>query len=177
MSTDTTPWHTIPQLITDGCERFADLDAMVDGDERWNFREYGERARAAGRAFMASAMDQGDVYAIWAPNVCEWAVAALGGYLSASVLVPINTRFKGREAAFVRDGKVNLAAFWRHTERPWARSEAGDLWVFGANARERADALLSLQAPDFALPDLAGNMHALSGQRGKKIFLVTWASW
>ena len=43
--------------------------------------------------------------------------------------------------------------------------------------RERADALLSLQAPDFALPDLAGNMHALSGQRGKKIFLVTWASW
>ena len=101
MSTDTAPWHTIPQLITDGCERFADLDAMVDGDERWNFREYGERARAAGRAFMASAMDQGDVYAIWAPNVCEWAVAALGGYLSASVLVPINTRFKGREAAFV----------------------------------------------------------------------------
>ena len=101
MSTDTAPWHTIPELITDGCERFADLDAMVDGDERWNFREYGERARAAGRAFMASAMDQGDVYAIWAPNICEWAVAALGGYLSASVLVPINTRFKGREAAFV----------------------------------------------------------------------------
>jgi acyl-CoA synthetase (AMP-forming)/AMP-acid ligase II len=101
VSTDTAPWHTIPELITDGCARFADLDAMVDGDERWTFREYGERARAAGRAFLASDMAQGDVYAIWAPNICEWAVAALGGYLSASVLVPINTRFKGREAAYV----------------------------------------------------------------------------
>jgi acyl-CoA synthetase (AMP-forming)/AMP-acid ligase II len=48
---------------------------------------------------MASGMAQGDVYAIWAPNICEWAVTSLGGYLAASVLVPINTRFKGAEAA------------------------------------------------------------------------------
>ena len=107
------------------------------------------------------------------PAVVGWTLKP-EGLCRDALCVPVP---RGREAAFVRDGKVNLAAFWRHTERPWARSEAGDLWVFGANARERADALLSLQAPDFALPDLAGNMHALSGQRGKKIFLVTWASW
>ena len=101
MSTDPPLLHTIPELITDRCARFADLDAMVDGAERWTYREYGQRARAAGRAFMADGMDKGDVFAIWAPNICEWAVAALGGYLAGSVLVPINTRFKGREAAFV----------------------------------------------------------------------------
>ena len=101
MSTNTTPWKTIPELILDGCERFADLEAMVDGDERWTFREYGERVHASAKGFVAAGLQPGDVYSIWAPNICEWAVAALGGYLSASVLVPINTRFRGREAAYV----------------------------------------------------------------------------
>ena len=73
MSTDT-PWHTIPELIADGTRRYADLEALVDGDERWTFAEYGARARAAGRAFLGSALAKGDVFAIWAPNIHEWAV-------------------------------------------------------------------------------------------------------
>ena len=32
-------------------------------------------------------------------------------------------------------------------------------------------------APDFALPDPSGRIHRLSDYRGKKVFLVTWASW
>ena len=47
----------------------------------------------------------------------------------------------------------------------------------GVAARERARQLESLEAPDFALPDLAGRVHRLSEQRGKKILLVVYASW
>jgi len=36
---------------------------------------------------------------------------------------------------------------------------------------------LGTQAPDFALPDLAGRTHTLAEHRGKKILLVAWASW
>jgi peroxiredoxin len=35
----------------------------------------------------------------------------------------------------------------------------------------------SLEAPDFTLPDLEGRPHALRDYRGKKVFLVSWASW
>ena len=45
------------------------------------------------------------------------------------------------------------------------------------SAKERKAALTSLEAPDFALPDPSGRMHRLSDYRGKKVFLVTWASW
>ena len=88
-----------------------------------------------------------------------------------------------REAELVRDatgsgpGAVNVAALWRLLGRPVARSASGEAWVLGASAGDRAQALRSLEAPDFALPDPGGRLHRLSDHRGKKVLLVTWASW
>jgi hypothetical protein len=83
----------------------------------------------------------------------------------------------GREGDFRRAGRVDAAALWRHLGKPVARSEDGGVWALGEGARDRAAALLSLQAPDFTLPDPSGRMHSLSEHRGKKVLLVTWASW
>ncbi len=57
------------------------------------------------------------------------------------------------------------------------RDDAGEVWVLGVGAAARSRALQSLVAPDFTLPDLDGRLHALSDHRGKKVLLVTWASW
>ena len=94
-------WETIPELIDDAANRFGDLEAMVDGDIRWNFREFRTEIHTAARALMASGVSAGDRVALWAPNIREWAVAALGVHVAGGVVVPINTRFKGREAAYV----------------------------------------------------------------------------
>jgi hypothetical protein len=83
----------------------------------------------------------------------------------------------GREAELVRTDGVDLAAFWRHAGHPVVRDGAGRAWVLGTGARHRAQALRSLEAPDFVLPDLEGRPHALSDHRGRKVLLVTWASW
>ena len=78
---------------------------------------------------------------------------------------------------YVREGLVNLAAFWQRMDKPLAHSKNGQIWVFGAGAKDRAASLRSLTAPDFSLPDLDGGVHSLSDFRGKKVFLATWASW
>ena len=39
--------------------------------------------------------------ALWAPNSARWIATSFGVYLSGAVLVPVNTRFKGMEAAHV----------------------------------------------------------------------------
>ena len=83
----------------------------------------------------------------------------------------------GREREFASDGGFDLSAFARLLGMPTARDEAGDAWAFGEAASSRRDALASLDAPDFALPDLDGKLHRLSDQRGKKVLLVSWASW
>ncbi len=103
------PWTTIPGLIDDAATRFADNEAMVDGDVRWNFVEFRDQIRRAARAFMASGVEKGDTVAVWAPNTWEWAVAALGVHVAGGVVVPVNTRWKGREAEYVlRNSKARM---------------------------------------------------------------------
>jgi len=80
-------------------------------------------------------------------------------------------------ATATRGGEVDLAALWAKLGAPMARDDAGDVWSLGTAAETRNAALDGLEAPDFALNDLAGTSHRLSSLRGKKVFLATWASW
>jgi AhpC/TSA family len=116
--------------------------------------------------------------ALWCPardaEVATGWEAKAEGLCQGSTCVPLPT---GREREFVRDGRINLAALWRHLGQPALPSDRGDVWILARNAGERAAALGSLEAPDFALPDVGGHLHRLSDYRGKKVLLVTWASW
>lgn len=98
------------------------------------------------------------------------------GVCLGEVCVPIPA---GREADFVRtDGnQFNLAALARQLNQPAVHDGAHAVWFFGEAASARNNALQSLQAPNFTLPDLDGKVHSLSAYRGKKILLVSWASW
>jgi peroxiredoxin len=84
---------------------------------------------------------------------------------------------RGREGELARDGSINLAGFCRLRGGVVVHTEAGDVWAFGDTADERAARLEGLEAPDFRLPDVNGQLHSLSDYRGRKVFLTTWASW
>src|SRR5262249_38685964 len=94
-------WPTLPAMLRDGAARFDTADAVVDGDRRVSFRELAARVDASARALVASGIAPGDRVAVWAPNSLEWIVAALGVTTAGGVLVPVNTRFRGTEAAYV----------------------------------------------------------------------------
>jgi len=87
---------------------------------------------------------------------------------------------KARASEFVRKSPratlFNLLAFAQLVNQPVAYEEAPSTWYFGLRSDQR-QGLASLRAPDFTLPDMAGKMHSLSDFRGKKVLLVTWASW
>lgn len=96
------------------------------------------------------------------------------GMCKGAICVPVP---KG-DARFVDDaGSIDAAAFWRYIGNVAVGDEAGGIWAFGAGAGPRAQALETLEAPDFELPDFDGRTHRLSDYRGQKVFLSTWASW
>ncbi|MBO1337844.1 FadD3 family acyl-CoA ligase [Streptomyces sp. VRA16 Mangrove soil] len=97
MNTET--WGTVPGLVREAVRRHAGREAVVDGRTRISYTELGERVERAAAACMATGVEPGDRVAVWAPNTLDWIVSALGAVSAGAVLVPLNTRFKGAEAA------------------------------------------------------------------------------
>ncbi|MFI1948962.1 FadD3 family acyl-CoA ligase [Streptomyces virginiae] len=94
-------WGSIAQLVRAAAARYADREAVVDGRTRISWTQLGERVERAAAACLAAGIEPGDRVAVWAPNTLEWIVSALGAVSAGAVLVPLNTRFKGAEAAYV----------------------------------------------------------------------------
>ena len=94
-------WGTVPRLVEDAAVRHASLEALVEGQVRLTFAELASEVDRYARAFVAAGVDAGDRVAMWAPNCAEWMLAALGALRTGAVLVPLNTRFKGAEAAYI----------------------------------------------------------------------------
>ncbi len=86
---------------------------------------------------------------------------------------------KGRRSAFLsKQGATtwfNLSEFARLLRQPVAHE--ADVWYFGPRPDEQNGFIASLVAPDFTLPDVNGKPHSLRDFRGKKVLLLTWASW
>ena len=96
------------------------------------------------------------------------------GVCRDEVCVPLP---RGRENEFVSGERFNIAAFACYMGQPIVQDGPSRTWAIGEAADTRASALRSLEAPDFTLPDMAGVQHSLSDYRGRKVFLVSWASW
>lgn len=92
---------TIPGLLDAAAESFGDDVALEDGDTSITYVQLREQAHAAARALIGLGIEPGDRVAIWAPNLHEWPVAALGVHCAGACVVPINTRYKGAEARFI----------------------------------------------------------------------------
>ena len=96
------------------------------------------------------------------------------GVCKGEVCVPIPL---GRDLEFLCEGRFNLAALARLLGETVVHCDDSSVWVFSEPASSVSGRLQSLEAPDFALPDLDGRLHRLSDYRGNKVFLVAWASW
>ena len=71
----------------------------------------------------------------------------------------------------------NLSEFARLLKLPAVQDSKHAVWYFGPRPEDQNKYLETLTAPDFTLADLSGKKHSLSDFRGKKVLLITWASW
>lgn len=93
--------RTLPQLVSQAARVHGDRIAVSDGVVELSYRQLDEARIEAGRAFLAAGLGKGDRIAIWAPNIYQWIIAAIGAQSVGGVLVPLNTRMKGAEAAYI----------------------------------------------------------------------------
>ena len=126
------------------------LTAETDGERLW--LEPGELEKAGGWEWKSEGVCRGPL-CVPVPPRAEW---VRGGYSGP---------------------RIDLAGLSRYMGQPVVASPEHGVWSIGDAAEDVAGRLRSLDAPDFTLPDLDGRRHTLCTFRGRKVFLLFWASW
>jgi peroxiredoxin len=100
------------------------------------------------------------------------------GMCLGEICIPLPKKAEG-ELTVTRDGQqwINATELARKLGQAYAVDRDSGTWSFAAIPAQRASFLESAVAPDFELKDREGKTVRLSDFRGKKVMLVTWASW
>jgi len=102
---------TIPGLVRAAAQQYGDAEAVADGERRVSFAGLADLMASAAAGCVRRGVEPGDRVAIWAPNSLDWVVAALGAVAAGAALVPLNTRFKAAEAAWILDRSRAVLTF------------------------------------------------------------------
>ena len=92
------------------------------------------------------------------------------GACRADVCIPI-------KKDMMRGDYFDLTGFAKLVGQSVVVDSAARVWSLGEIPTLRGAFLESRIAPDFAVPDRKGRIVHLSAFRGKKVLVVTWASW
>jgi peroxiredoxin len=148
---------------------------------------------ALGRARAETVIDNGDVVKVehpladasdlWVaatdlPRVSKLTLKPPGVVCLDDMCISLTQKGDG-ELLRTRDGQqwVNVSGLARKLRQPYAVDRPSGTWSFGPIPATRAPFLKSAIAPNFELPDRKGKLIRLSDYRGKKVLLLTWASW
>lgn len=94
---------TIPAVLAAAAAAVPETLAVIDGQRRISYAVLAADVDRAAAALIGTGIEHGDRVALWAPNSYEFVVAALAVTSIGTVLVPLNTRYRGEEARDILD--------------------------------------------------------------------------
>ncbi|MBX3529377.1 MAG: AMP-binding protein [Rhizobiaceae bacterium] len=93
--------QTIGHVLREAVAHHGQRIALVDARGAITYAQLWQRALRAAAVFRGIGVVHGDRVAIWLPNSVQWVEAALGIALIGATIVPVSTRLKGNEAAYI----------------------------------------------------------------------------
>src|SRR3984893_4404019 len=168
------PKRRFGDLADEIADRLPDAEGLVFEGARYTFRQVARRINDAAKRLIAAGVGHGDHVALWLNNCDAWIFVAFAVHKIGAVLVPLNTRFRARDMAYVlrqsdarflviegRSGPIDYLAMVRDAvSLPQTRNEVRDAafpelrHVIMLDAHE--------QAGTVAWPALAGTAAAVS---------------
>lgn len=95
------PKRRFGDLPDEIARQFGDREGLVFEDQRFTFREIADETDLAAKRLLAAGVKPGEHVALWLNNCPDWVFIAFAIHKIGAVMVPINTRFRGRDMAYV----------------------------------------------------------------------------
>jgi fatty-acyl-CoA synthase len=109
---------TVGDLLDQAANSWPDHEAVVFSayedigiEARWSFEELRRRARRVGKALIASGIEPGERFGIWATNIPQWLELQFGAAYVGAVVVPMNPLYRAGEVEFVLAKSKAAACF------------------------------------------------------------------
>src|SRR5712664_176288 len=176
----TSPPVTIPNVpITDyvlrHAARLGDKPALIDGPtgRTLSYRQLAEDARRTAAGLAQRGFGKGQVFAIYCPNLPEYAVVFLGVAMAGGINTTVNPLYTADELATQLNDSgarflVTVPAFLEKAKAAAAKSKVEEVFVFGAaeGARSFTDLLRAGDTPRAVPIDPAADLVALPYSSG-----------
>lgn len=91
--------QTIPGILFEQAKLRPDAPAIEDVGWHLTYQDLADIVSHTAAILRGLGFERGHKFGIWAPNCPEWIIVALAGQALGGILVPLNTRYKGAEAA------------------------------------------------------------------------------
>jgi fatty-acyl-CoA synthase len=101
MTDDWFPKLTLGALPAEAARRWGPREAIGFQGRRWTFAEVSAEVDRLGRGLIALGVQPGDKVALWMLNRPEWIAIAFAVMKIGAVLVPINTRLRTEDVAYI----------------------------------------------------------------------------
>ena len=110
---------SLVQMLQATVERDRDATALVEvGGPSLTYGQLWDGAARVAGGLRGAGVERGDRAAILLPNGADWVLAFWGIQLAGGVVVPVNTRFKEAEVAYVLEDSGAAFAFAPEAELP-----------------------------------------------------------
>lgn len=94
---DKTLWHA----LKGNAEINSNIVALISKDHKVTYGDLIKKVEALSIGLLKLGIKKGDKVSIWCPNCVEWIVAKFAIASIGAILVPISTRFKSSELAYI----------------------------------------------------------------------------
>ncbi len=133
---------TIGTLPARAARRWGAREALCFKGQRWSFADLADDVDAVARGLIARGVEPGDKVALWMVNRPEWIEAAFAIIKIGAVLVPINTRLRTEDVAYILDQSDSSTIILAE------RSGPVDYLAHAARAGAGGDGAASTPAPE-----------------------------
>ncbi|HZO30537.1 MAG TPA: AMP-binding protein [Chloroflexota bacterium] len=92
---------TFGRLVDQAAERWGDSEALCFEGRRWTFAQFRDETDRVARGLIAAGIAPGEHVCLWLNNCPEYLFTLFAVAKIGAVLVPINTRFRTRDMAYI----------------------------------------------------------------------------
>lgn len=94
---------TIIDILDESAEKYPNNVALIYKGRELTYRQLDHHMNMLAKSLIKLGVQKGDHISIWLPNSLEWIICKFAIIKAGAVMIPVNTRYKAKEAEYILD--------------------------------------------------------------------------